>query len=248
MSNQTTVSVMLEEVQLGIEPGLGPDGIPTYPVVGRGVLAPGMVIPNAWWGRPRLVRGVEVSEPKARADGMLGVEFWGWCWAKDFARLRELIDGGARELVEREIVPAIIEALDAAGDLAKKLGRTPAVGQAVDWGPSPAAGAIKAHAQAQIMKKYAQELAETFAPTLGYGTAIAPAERRPRHMVIHDLIRLAAGRDESLDRDLVLREAEDHGMLGSADFKVLVEAVREAKAPSPQEAPPRATRVRVVDT
>jgi hypothetical protein len=67
-------------------------------------------------------------------------------------------------------------------------------------------------------------------------------------MVIHDLIRLAAGQDESLDRGLVLREAEDHGMLGSADFKVLVEAAREVKAPPPQEAPPRATRVRVVDT
>jgi hypothetical protein len=242
------VSVMLEEVQLGIEPVVGPDGVPTYPVAGRGVLAPGMVIPNAWWGRPRLVHFVEVSEPdRARADGALGIQFWGRCRAQDFAQLRALIDGGARELVACEVVPAIIEALGAAGELAAKLGRTPTVGTAVEWGPSPMAGAVKAHAQGQILKKYAQQLAEAFAPTLGIGATIAPPEPRPRHMVIHDLIRLAAGQEVPGGRDAVLREADDRGLMGSADFRVLVEAARAA-GPAPPTSPGRPARVRVVDT
>jgi hypothetical protein len=266
------VSVMLEEVQLGIEPTAGPDGIPTYPVVGRGVLAPGMVIPNAWWGRERLVRGVEVSEPdKARADGMLGLRFWGWCRAQDFAKLNALIEGGVRELVECEVVPAIIEALGAAGELAAKLGRAPvAVGTAVDWGPGPASRAFRANTYGQILKKYAQDRAETFAPpsqfveavlaeaqqqadavaayVFGGGATIAPPERRPSHMVIHDLIRLAAGQDVPGGRDAVLREAEDQGMLGSADFQVLVEAARAAGASPPPAESGRPARVRVVDT
>ena len=74
-------------------------------VTGRGIMAPGVVIPNEWWDRKRLVDHLEVDRPQVTAEGVLAVNFRARCFPEHLEEMKDLAHAGIRELLEREIVP-----------------------------------------------------------------------------------------------------------------------------------------------
>jgi hypothetical protein len=76
-----------------------------------------------------------------------------------------------------------------------------------------------------------------------------PREARSRTAVLHDLIRLSVGQDEGVDREKVLQEAIDHGMLVSPDLAILVARAGLVPSAAAENGVPavRQARVRVVD-
>jgi hypothetical protein len=206
-------SVILSELHTELRRQAKAD--PYLRIMGRGVLTPGVVIPNEWWEHERIIERMEVSRPQKTTDGVLAVDFRCRCLALHIDTLLDLIETGVRELIEREIVPPFLLAL----------------------GMSPWAWS----------KGFDNPLPPVTKP---FGTPVdwdSTVQLRPLKSVMRDLIKLAAGNNDGIDRDLVLQEAADNGMLASGKFAALVENVK-LPAPEPGIAVPRPPRVRVIDT
>lgn len=102
-----TGSVIIKDLKL--TPMFEVGATPILLIEGRGVFVPGVVIPHAWWDRPRLIDRLEVDRPVADAAGVATVAFRGRCDYKD--ALEEVVracNDGERELLAREVVPAVL--------------------------------------------------------------------------------------------------------------------------------------------
>jgi hypothetical protein len=102
-------SVILSGMELAL---LYEDTEPYLWISGSGVLAPAVVIPNAWWDRPRLIDRLDVDRPRMGDDGLLILEFRGRC--DRVVEMQKVFAAGRREEIEREIVPAVLAGLTTA--------------------------------------------------------------------------------------------------------------------------------------
>jgi hypothetical protein len=190
---------------------------PYLKVYGSGVLAPGVVISNEWWDRTSLLVGMEVSEPAPTNEGHIqAINFQARCALHHIEELRDLVDSGIRELIEREVVPPLLIKLGMMGwpySEQPLLPVTSPFGMPTDWDPPP---------------------------------QIKP---RTRRAVLHDLVKLSIGQPEGVDRDRVLQEAVEHGMLANPGFVLLVAKAGLAPPAVAENSGPvvRRTRVRVID-
>jgi hypothetical protein len=82
-------------------------------VFGRGILAPGVQIPNEWWDRQSIVGHMEVDRPQVTAEGVLAVDFRCRCEPEHIEEMKNLAHSSIRELLEREIVPPLLLRLGA---------------------------------------------------------------------------------------------------------------------------------------
>jgi hypothetical protein len=110
-------------------------------VNGRGILAPGVQIPNEWWDRKRLVYHMEVDKPQVTAEGVLAIEFRCRCAPEHTEEMKDLVHAKVRELLEREIVPPLLIQLGMLSWRERDVKPLPPVtepfGTPVDWGPPP---------------------------------------------------------------------------------------------------------------
>jgi hypothetical protein len=159
---------------------------PCLMLSGRGILAPGVVIPNEWWDRPQLVTNMElVGPPQVTAEHVLAVDFRARCLAEHVSALHAVFMAGPREQIEREIVPALLIAIG--------IGRSKAVAQAkplppvtrpfgmpVDWAEPAACAVLQGAVEAGMLAsdKVAALLSAPAEP------AVAVRTRSPRIRVV----------------------------------------------------------------
>ena len=114
---------------------------PYLKVYGSGVLAPGVVISNEWWDRTSLLVGMEVSKPAPTNEGHVqAINFQARCALHHIEELRDLVDSGIRELIEREVVPPLLIKLGMMGwpySEQPLLPVTSPFGMPTDWDPPP---------------------------------------------------------------------------------------------------------------
>jgi hypothetical protein len=128
-------SVILSELHTR----LNQDGPVAFLAVnGRGILTPGVQIPNEWWDRQRLVEHMEVDTPQVTAEGVVAVEFRCRCYsAANIEAMKDLAHAKIRELLEREIVPPLLLRLGTTSWMERDIKPLPPVthpfGTPVDW-------------------------------------------------------------------------------------------------------------------
>lgn len=133
-SGTPVASIILSELHTRLDQD-GPTAF--LAVTGRGIMAPGVVIPNEWWDRDRLVERMEVDRPQVTADGVVAVNFRCRCGPQHIEIMLNLAKAGIRELLERELVPPLLLRLGLAtwvqADLKPLPPATHPFGTPVDW-------------------------------------------------------------------------------------------------------------------